>query len=238
MEHDLKRRPRIQGLCLQRAPTRHRALTHTLIGPDWAALLEVFDAPPPYFDVPALDLQPKLLSTLVRGLLTAPLNRPEGLIEAAKRAHEALRGLIEGPQAVLYAGSGAHIGLICLEGDTVHLLTRGRVYVHGWRSRRSSLLNRPDTLEHAPGWSETPALHAARGIITAVLGRGGPPDEVITRRLNPGEHITLANFEPQPHDPLSLEGFCLGVPHDAPPPAMIWVDLCDCAASPRGDEGG
>jgi hypothetical protein len=129
----------------------------------WALVLEVWDSPPSWSEVPEVDLQPRLAETALTAF-EAVLHRPldagaEVLLgEALDAAGEALRARTKETPSVLADGSGAFVAAVLARGSAVAVGWAGRARVYRVREGSLSLVTHdhvlgrrsgtPDALQH------------------------------------------------------------------------------------------
>ncbi len=175
-------------------PARSRSLAFVRRGERggvfWVVVLEAWDSPPSWFDVPEVDLQPKLAEvvfTAFEGVLARPLDAGAEVLlgEALDAAGEALRERAKDAPAVLHDGSGAFVAAVLSRGDQLAIAWAGGARVYRLRGGELAQLSK----DHVLGRE---------------MGAPGALQHVVTRQLASGDGAEVVGVEPRDGDRLVL----------------------------------
>jgi hypothetical protein len=201
------------ALWLWSAPARTRARVAADAGRSdaapaiaWGTVVEAWDHPPSWMDVPDVDLQPELIRRIQTAMASATskaLAAGQALDRALRTAFDAAeRAMAEvksGARATLFAGSGACAASVLVTATAAAIGWIGTARVHRIRAGRVELLTADHTALGAETGTGRPALSAGlRRVLgqtpVRFLGSGGELGaEVCAIDVRPGDAFVLGS---------------------------------------------
>lgn len=159
----------------------------------WALVLEAWDAPPSWFDVPEVDQQPAIAERALRrfeavAALGDGVSAEVALGEALDEAGEALRVLGHELPGVIAGGTGAFVAALMARGETLAVAWAGCARVFRLRGGHLELLSH----DHVLG-AQAPS-EALRHVVTRHLATEDGA-EVAAVEVRAGDRFILVSAE-------------------------------------------